>query len=133
MPCANIEAIFLNPTPFDLRAEQLDGVQVIAVSGELDLNTTPQLEEQFETALGAAEARLLIDLASCEFIDSTGIGLIVRAWRRLEAGLDGDGKSSFALCEVSDQVRRLLEITGLASSIPIYGSRDDALAGLSGA
>jgi anti-sigma B factor antagonist len=121
-----------DPNPFEVAAEELGGVRVIAVSGELDLNTAPQLEERLEAALAAGGSGLLLDLSGCEFIDSTGIGLIVRAWQRLDADPDSDGEGRFALCGLSDQVRRLLEITGLQSSIPTYRSRDEALAGLPG-
>lgn len=122
----------LNPHPFELASEKLDGVYVIAVDGELDLNTAPQLEERLEAAFVEGNGGLLIDLSNCEFIDSTGIGLIVRAWQRLDADGDSGGGSSFALCGLSDQVRRLLEITGLESSIRTFGSREDALTGLQG-
>lgn len=121
----------LNLKPFEVADEELNGVRVIAVNGELDLNTAPQLEERMEAAL-AAGGGLLIDLSGCEFIDSTGIGLIVRAWQRLDADLDGDGEGRFALCGLSDQVRRLLEITGLESSIQTYRGRDEALGELRG-
>jgi anti-sigma B factor antagonist len=121
----------LKPVPFEVQSETLDGVRVIAVSGELDLNTAPQLEEPLAAALESEGPALVIDLAECEFIDSTGIALIVRAWQRLNnvAGQDG---SRFALCCVNDQVRRLLDITGLESSIPTHTSRDEALAELRG-
>lgn len=89
------------------------------------MNTAPQLERELEKPLGAAGAPLLIDLSHCEFIDSTGIALIVRAWQQL----GGDGR--FALCGVGDQVERVLDITGLDETIPTYPSRQDALAGMS--
>jgi anti-sigma B factor antagonist len=113
-----------SPKPFEVTGEELNGVRVIAVSGELDLNTAPQLEERLEAALAAGDSGLLIDLSRCEFIDSTGIGLIVRAWQRLD--------TRFALCGLSDQVGRLLEITGLDSSIQAHRSRDEALGALRG-
>jgi len=118
-----------NPQPFSLEVEDAGGVQVIVVRGELDLNTAPQLEERLEPALAGGDA-LAIDLSSCEFIDSTGIGLIVRAWQQLDADADSGGGNGFALCGLGEQVRRLLEITGLESSIRTYKSRDEALAGL---
>jgi stage II sporulation protein AA (anti-sigma F factor antagonist) len=69
----------------------------------------------------------MIDLSDCEFIDSTGLALIVRAWQQIDG--DGNGKSPgrFALCCVNDQVQRLLDITGLESAIPTHQSREDAL------
>lgn len=102
---------------------------MIAVSGELDLSTSPRLQEPLDSALSTGTETLLIDLSECEFIDSTGIALIVRAWQQL-AGDNGDGR--FALCGITDQVARLLEVSGLASSLPTHASRDEALAELEG-
>ncbi len=117
----------MTPAPFKVRSETEAGVFVILVEGELDMNTA--------TAAGGASWRplwpprtraLLIDLSRCEFIDSTGIALIVRAWQEL------DGNGNFALCGVGDQVERVLDITGLESTIPTHPSREDALARLRG-
>jgi len=118
------------PNPFVLHEEELEGVRVIAVSGELDLSTAPRLEAPMEAAIAGEESRLLIDLSGCEFIDSTGIALIVRAWQQLGGGNNGD--SRFALCGLGDQVRRLLEVSGLEASLPTHGSREEALAQLRG-
>jgi len=117
----------VNPAPFKVQSETLDGVRVIAVNGELDLNTAPELEQPLEAALGADGSALVIDLSGCEFIDSTGIALIVRAWQRLGHDSNGHSGSRFALCSVNDQVQRLLDITGLESTIPTHSTRDEAL------
>lgn len=93
---------------------------MILVEGELDMNTATELERQLEVPLSAPDSNLLIDLSRCEFIDSTGIALIVRAWQALD--------SRFSLCGVGDQVKRVLEVTGLESTIPTHQSRDDAIA-----
>lgn len=102
---------------------------MIAVGGELDLSTSPRLQGPLDSALSTSDVALLIDLSECEFIDSTGIALIVRAWQRLD-GEGGNGR--FALCGVTDQVARLLEVSGLASTLPTHASRDEALAELGG-
>lgn len=99
---------------------------VILVEGELDMNTAAELERELETPLAGSGSNLLIDLSRCEFIDSTGIALIVRAWQ----GLNGDG--GFSLCGVGNQVKRVLDITGLEATIPTHPSRDEALARLRG-
>lgn len=98
--------------------------------GELDLGTAPELEGPLEEAVGADEP-LLIDLSECDFIDSTGIAMIVRAWQRLGNGDAGDQR--VVICSANEQVRRVLEITGLELSIPVHESRDAALAALRGA
>jgi anti-anti-sigma factor len=122
----------VTPGAFDASTAELDGgVRVVAVSGELDLGTAPELEGPLDEAVAAGEP-LLIDLSSCEFIDSTGIALIVRAWQRL-GGDDGNrdgGEGRVVICSANEQVRRVLEITGLELSIPIRTNRDQALAAL---
>jgi anti-anti-sigma factor len=121
----------VNPAPFEATAAQLDdGVRVVAVRGELDLSTASDLEGPLEEAIAARDAAVLIDLSDCEFIDSTGIALIVRAWQRLDRAADGEGEGRVVLCSDNEQVRRVLEITGLEISIAIHGSRDEALAAL---
>jgi anti-anti-sigma factor len=115
----------VNPAPFEVVAGGLEqGVRTIAVRGELDLSTAPELEGPLQEALESGDGSVLIDLSDCEFIDSTGIALIVRAWQRL----DGDGNARvLAICSHNEQVRRVLEITGLELSIPVHASRDEAL------
>lgn len=121
----------MNPAPFEATAAQLeDGIRVIAVRGELDLSTAPELEGPLEEAIAAGDASVLVDLSECEFIDSTGIALIVRAWQQLDRTAGGEGTGRVVLCSYNDQVRRVLEITGLELSIPIHGTRDEALAAL---
>lgn len=104
-------------------------MRTISVTGELDLSTAPQLEGLLEEALASDEGSVLIDLSRCEFIDSTGIALIVRAWQRLDGGENG---RALVICTHNDQVRRVLEITGLELSIPIHSTRDEALAAIGG-
>lgn len=100
---------------------------VVAVSGELDLNTAPQLDDSLEEALAAEGSALVIDLSGCEFIDSTGIALIVRTWQKLNHDVNGKSAGRFALCGINDQVQRLLDITGLEASIPIHDTREEAI------
>ena len=123
----------MTPTPFEVQNEALeDGVRVITVKGELDLNTAPELETPLEDALAEGDNSILIDLSGCEFIDSTGIAVIVRAWQRVGKNGDGDGTGDLVLCCSNDQVQRLLKITGVESSISIHPDRDSALAQLRG-
>lgn len=124
----------MNPAPFEATAAQLeDGVRVLTVRGELDLSTAPELEQPLEEAVAAGDASVLVDLSACEFIDSTGIALIVRAWQRLDENADGnEGGHRVVISSSNEQVRRVLEVTGLELSIAIHGSRDEALAALRG-
>jgi anti-sigma B factor antagonist len=124
----------VNPAPFEVENEELeDGVIAFSVRGELDLNTAPGLNSPLEDALAAnGNPSVLIDLSSCEFIDSTGIALIVRAWQRIDSEAGGEGEGRLVICCSNDQVERLLKITGVESSISMHGNRDSALAELRG-
>lgn len=118
------------PTPFDVKSEVLeDGIRAFTVIGELDLDTAPALEQPLSGAIGeSGDDSILIDLSGCEFIDSTGIAVIVRAWQRVEV----EGEGELVLCCTNEQVQRLLKITGVESSISIHPGRDSALTALRG-
>lgn len=120
----------MSPVPFEVESEELeDGIRMFTVRGELDMSTAPEFEQKLDAALSQSDASIVLDLCECEFIDSTGIALIVRAWQRLEAD---EGKGRLVLCSHNHQVRRLLQITGVESSIPMHEQRDAALAELRG-
>lgn len=104
-----------------------DGIRAVAVRGELDMSAAPQLESRLEEALSGPGTSLVLDLTGCEFIDSTGIALIVRTWQRLQESGEG---GRLVLCCVDDQVRRMLRLTGVESSIPLHEDRDAAIAAL---
>lgn len=115
------------PTPFAATTEELDGpIHKISVIGELDLDTAPTLEAELRRARATDDASILIDLSGCEFIDSSGLALIIQAWRELE---QAEGVS-LAMCCAKDQVERLLRIAGAYEAISIYGGVDDAIAAL---
>ncbi len=89
------------------RADDSEGV-VLALGGELDLETTPELDFQLRELARANPGRLLIDLGALDFMDSTGLGLIVNAQRAAE--LNGH---RLTLRRGQHQVQRLFELTGV--------------------
>ncbi len=107
-------------------------MRLLEVQGELDLSTATQLEAPLEEAIRAADAAVLIDLAECQFIDSTGIALIVRAWQRIDATAGNGGEGGLVLCCQNEQVRRVLEVTGLEHSLRVFETRAEAIAALRG-
>ncbi|HUC00330.1 MAG TPA: STAS domain-containing protein [Solirubrobacterales bacterium] len=120
----------MSPAPFETSTSEVDGIRVVAVRGELDLSTAPELEGPLDEALAGGDASVLIDLTECEFIDSTGIAMIVRAWQQLDGDEDRDGR--LVIANNNDQVQRVLEISGLNLSISIHPSREAGLAALGG-
>ncbi|HEY7256919.1 MAG TPA: STAS domain-containing protein [Solirubrobacterales bacterium] len=119
--------------PFEVQAEDLEGgIRAFTVRGELDMSTAPELEDSLEKVVTGEQAQVVIDLTECDFIDSTGIALIVRSWQRLDGGGEGGGSGKLVLCCDNTQVMRLLQITGVESSISVHPQRDAAVADLRG-
>ncbi|HEX2096233.1 MAG TPA: STAS domain-containing protein [Solirubrobacterales bacterium] len=88
-----------------LRAREEDSRRTLALSGELDMSNAPAFASELQR-LEASAASLELDLSGLEFIDSTGIAILVGAHQRL-----GD-----RLCIVhsnSPGVRRIFSLTGL--------------------
>jgi len=123
----------VGPAPFQASASELEGgVRLLEVHGELDLSTAAQLEEPLDDAIQDTDATVLVDLGDCQFIDSTGIALIVRAWQRIDTAAGNGGEGSLVLSCQNEQVRRVLEVTGLEHSLRVFETRDEALAALRG-
>jgi anti-sigma B factor antagonist len=120
----------LSPGPFEVTSSERSGVRVISISGELDLDTAPEFESPLNAVLAAGDLTLVIDLSACEFVDSTGIALIVWAWRQLDRNGDGNGGGRLLLCGIRGQVHRVFEISGLESAILMRRNLEEALADL---
>ena len=117
----------MTPTSFGIESGAREGVHVVSLRGELDLATAPDLRKVLEDELAGLEP-VLIDLSDCEFIDSTGIAVIVRAWQQRQ-GSDGASEQGglLALCAPEKQVNRLLEVTGVNSSISVFEDCGDGV------
>jgi len=93
----------------------------IQVEGELDLSVAAQLAQRLARA-GEECKHVLVSLENCEFIDSTGIAVIVHARNQL-----AERGGQVAVCAPSNQVLRVLSVTGLTSNGLVFESAEDAL------
>jgi anti-sigma B factor antagonist len=109
--------------PFKATARADDGLHTVSVSGELDQGTAPELRSVLGETLGIPTVAVLVDLSDCDFIDSTGLSLLVEAKRRL-----AEERREFGVCCPDADVRRLLELTGIDEAVGLFDSRDDAIA-----
>jgi anti-sigma B factor antagonist len=106
----------------DVRTE--GNAAVIVVRGELDLASSPALEEQLEQLRGSETKLLVLDLRELEFMDSTGLSIIVNAHQRLAE----DGRE-LTLVRGPQQVQRLLDLTGVAERLRLVDSPEELLDG----
>jgi len=109
--------------PFRATAGKLaDDVGLVAVSGELDLYTAPDLEAAILSASDGQGPRLIVDLSAISFIDSTALGVLLKHVGRLAAR-----GGSLIVVSNDPRIDRLLEITGLQERIAMRATLQEAL------
>jgi anti-sigma B factor antagonist len=114
---------------FDIKTEQLDdNAYVIALAGEVDLYTAPEFKQQLLDVIGQGAKEVVVDFSNTTFIDSTTLGVLVGGVKRLRTN---DGQLSLVCSDRN--ITKIFEITGLDRVFTIYGSRDEAVAGIGSA
>ena len=93
---------------------------VLTVSGEVDLATSPQLDAAIIGAIESETSSLVIDLTDVSFMDSSGLGVIVRGLKRCR-----ESEKDLDLVITNDRVLKVFGITGLDQVIPIHDSIED--------
>jgi anti-sigma B factor antagonist len=95
---------------------------VVAVTGEIDVYTAPKLREQIVALVDEGQYNLVIDMSGVEFLDSTGLGVLVGGLKRVRAH---DG--SLALVCDEERILKIFRITGLTKVFPIFPTVDEAV------
>jgi anti-sigma B factor antagonist len=106
------------------RLETEPGRCVIALHGEWDLYNRPELERALRRAELSGEQVIVIDLSQATFIDSSVLGALVEARKRLAEG------SRIAVVAADRQIRKVFEITGLASVFTLHETLEELRADL---
>lgn len=95
---------------------------VLSLRGELDLASAPLLQSEIESSQITTATTVVLDLQELTFIDSTGLRVLLRAHERSR-----ESGQEFAVTRGSQQVQRLLSITGVDSHLRIIDSPDEIL------
>ncbi|WP_205697441.1 STAS domain-containing protein [Conexibacter sp. SYSU D00693] len=111
---------------FGLSSEPADGDRhVVAVRGEIDLFTAPEMKSALGDAIEAGRTKIVVDLSETTFLDSTALGVLIGTVKRLRSR---DGRLTIVNTDAS--IAKTFEITGLDQIFTIRGTRDEALAAL---
>jgi anti-sigma B factor antagonist len=97
---------------------------MIVVSGELDIASAPELEQALDQIRPDLTKLVIVDLRELEFMDSTGLSIIVRAHQRLS-----EYDCELTLIKGPPQVQRLLDLTGVADRVRLGSAPDELLNG----
>jgi anti-sigma B factor antagonist len=118
------------PPEFSLTSEPIDadgGVVAVAVSGEIDLFTAPELKAAIADAVDGGSTRIVVDLTQTTFLDSTALGVLIGAVKRLRSS-----EGALSIVNTDATIAKTFEITGLDQIFTIRPTREEAVEALDG-
>jgi anti-sigma B factor antagonist len=114
----------VGPAAFEVET-LAEHIQLVAVSGELDLSNSAELSRQVESAARSGGGAVVIDLSGVTHMDSTGLAALISAH---QLAVEREGR--LALVIGSEPVRRTVEVRGLDRLFTIFPTREEARAAL---
>jgi len=105
-----------------LATRDVEGTTVIAVGGEIDVYTAPRLRDRITELVAAGSYHLVVDLTDVDFLDSTGLGVLVGGLKKVRAH---DGGLRLACPQ--ERLLKIFRITGLAKVFDIYDTVEAAI------
>ena len=100
---------------------RVDGYELLAVEGELDIATAPRMISALNEAFAELTTPLVVDLSSVDFMDSTGLALLMNAYRRVRRRGHG-----FAIVCPGGPISRVFEIADMVESLNVCPDRASA-------
>ena len=111
------------PPEFAITEHPIDAERhVLAVRGEIDLFTAPELKQVLAESIEAGRIRIIVDLTETTFLDSTALGVLIGAVKRLRSR-----HGALAIVNVDENIAKTFEITGLDQIFTILPTRDEAI------
>jgi anti-sigma B factor antagonist len=108
---------------FAITEHPIDGERhVLAVRGEIDLFTAPELKQVLAESIEAGRIRIIVDLTDTTFLDSTALGVLIGAVKRLRSRDGG-----LAIVNLDENIAKTFEITGLDQIFTIVPTREEAV------
>jgi anti-anti-sigma factor len=107
----------------EFTSEKCGAFLLLRISGRMDTLTAPEFDAEAAKWIKAGEKRLVLDLAQLAYISSAGLRSILAAAKQLKAG-GGD----LAFCGLSGLVAEVFSVSGFAKLLPVFATREEALA-----
>jgi len=108
----------------NISEEKIQDINFCKIEGEININTSPQLRKSFEDVIKAGTKKIIVDFSSVPYIDSSGLATLIELFQRLKKT---DGK--LRICNMSEKVRNVFEVTKLHKLFEIYEGKESALEG----
>ncbi|MDX6706576.1 MAG: anti-sigma factor antagonist [Solirubrobacteraceae bacterium] len=111
------------PPDFAVTEHPIDDERhVLAVRGEIDLFTAPELKQVLAESIEAGRIRIIVDLTETTFLDSTALGVLIGAVKRLRSR-----SGALAIVNTDENIAKTFEITGLDQIFTILPTREEAV------
>lgn len=94
-------------------------VEIMKLNGNLNASTIPEFRQKVNETLENGTKVLLIDCQDVSFIDSSGLGALVLAFKALRSA-----NIRMAICSINEQIRILFELTGMDKVFEIFPNQD---------
>jgi len=107
----------------ELRQENAGAVAIVAISGRIDSNTSPQLERVLIDTIAAGAPRLVLDLTGTQYLSSAGLRILLLTAKQIERA-----SGRFVLHGLCDRVRDVLDLSGFLSELKVCSDRTEAVA-----
>jgi anti-sigma B factor antagonist len=108
---------------FEATEKIVTGVRIVEIRGELDIATSSRVRELLSEAAADDDRPLVVDLRECPFIDSTGLATLLHGTKPAQ-----NGESNVAIVSAGGEVRKLLELTAIDRTIPVFDAVEVAVA-----
>ncbi len=105
-----------------IKIEEKDGVRICYAEGDIDINSSPQVKKVFDKISQEKSEKVLINLKGVGYIDSSGLATLVEILKNFR---NHDGK--LKLCNLSNKVKSLFEITKLEKLFDITDTEEEAV------
>jgi anti-sigma B factor antagonist len=114
-----------NESPLEVLRSDEQGIAVMQAIGPIDSATLDTFKTQMDLVCSASAARVLLDCRELTYVNSRGIGLLVKYHRSLMMS-----RGRFALCHLNPKLVRTMELLQIGKTLAIYPTREEALAAL---
>jgi anti-sigma B factor antagonist len=104
----------------DPASESADSWPVLRVFGEVDIQTSPILDEQLRSVLNEGVSSIIVDLGGVTFLDSTGVSVLIAGLKRCQ-----NARGDMRLVSPRPNVRKVLEITGLIEVFHLHAPDEE--------
>lgn len=106
--------------------DETSAITVIKPSGRIDAHTVSRLRNEIQSAFQQGDYNLVVDLSAVNFMDSSGLAVLVQGMQRCQAS-----GGQFGICAPLQPVRMILELTRLDQAIRIFSDEQEAIASFS--